>query len=214
MNAFLKKSIYLILFLPFALFLSNCVSDEYDLSDGVNTKMTIGGDSLSVPIGKTKPIVLGDMIDSLGVDLIEKSANGTYSIRVKDSVGVNITAINPVSVNVAPITIQPIATDVADIVFPVIQLDPVTVNSAIDVPVANTNSLNLPVIESSYYDKVTITKPDKVTITKPAGVRGNQNSTTAARSKAAEIQYGPYVFEGGKSVSQSIEKFLKLYKGF
>ena len=196
MNAFLKKSIYLILFLPFALFFSNCVSDEYDLSDGVNTEMTIGGDSLSVPIGKTKPIVLGDMIDSLGVDLIEKSANGTYSIRVKDSVGVNITAINPVSVSVAPITIQPIATNVANIVFPVIQLDPVTVNSAIDVPVANTNSLNLPVIESSYYDKVTITK---------AGVRGNQNSTTAARSKAAEIQYGPYEFEGGKSVSQSID---------
>ncbi len=37
MNAFLKKSIYLILFLPFALFMSNCVSDEYDLTDGVNT---------------------------------------------------------------------------------------------------------------------------------------------------------------------------------
>ncbi|MEA4851323.1 MAG: hypothetical protein VB126_07725 [Paludibacter sp.] len=197
MNAFFKKSIYLILFLPFAFFLSNCVSDEYDLSDGVNTEMTIGGDSLSVPIGKTKPIVLGDMIDSLGVDLIEKSANGTYSIRVKDSVGVNITAINPVSVSVAPITIQPIATNVANIVFPVIQLDPVTVNSAIDVPVANTNSLNLPVIESSYYDKVTITKP--------AGVRGNQNSTTAARSKAAQIQFGPYEVEGGKSVTQSID---------
>ena len=197
MNAFLKKSIYLILFLPFALFLSNCVSDEYDLSDGVNTEMTIGGDSLSVPIGKTKPIVLGDMIDSLGVDLIEKSANGTYSIRVKDSVGVNITAINPVSVNVAPITIQPIATDVADIVFPVIQLNPVAMSSEIKVPVANTDNLKLPVIKSDYYKSVTITKP--------AGVRGNQNSTTAARSKAAEIQYGPYEFEGGKSVSQSID---------
>jgi len=197
MNAFLKKSIYLILFLPFALFLSNCVSDEYDLSDGVNTEMTIGGDSLSVPIGKTKPIILGDMIDSLGVDLIEKSANGTFSIRVKDSVGVNITAINPVSVNVAPITIQPIATDVADIVFPVIQLDPVSISSVIDVPVANTENLKLPVISSSYYDKVTITRP--------SGIRGNQGSTTAARSKAAEIQFGPYEVEGGKSVTQSID---------
>jgi len=47
------------------------VSDEYDTSDGVNTEMTIGGDSLSVPIGKTKPIILGDMIDSLGVDIIK-----------------------------------------------------------------------------------------------------------------------------------------------
>lgn len=197
MNAFLKKSIYLILFLPFALFFSNCVSDEYDLSDGVNTEMTIGGDSLSVPIGKTKPIILGDMIDSLGVDLIEKSTNGTFSIRVNDSVGVNITAINSVSVNVAPITIQPIATDVADIVFPVIQLNPVAISSPVDVPVANTNNLKLPVIESSYYDKVTITKP--------AAIRGSQNSNTAARSKAAEIQFGPYEVEGGKSVTQSID---------
>lgn len=197
MNAFLKKSIYLILFLPFALFLSNCVSDEYDLSDGVNTEMTIGGDSLSLPIGKTKPIILGDMIDSLGVDLIEKSANGTFSIRAKDSVGVNITSINPVNVTVAPITIQPIATNVADIVFPIIQLDPVSINSVIDVPVANTDNLKLPVISSSYYDKVTITKP--------SGIRGNQSSTTAARSKAAEIQFGPYEVEGGKSVTQSID---------
>ena len=200
MNAFFKKSIYLILFLPFAFFLSNCVSDEYDLSDGVNTEMTIGGDSLSVPIGKTKPIVLGDMIDSLGVYLIEKSANGTYSIRVKDSVGVNITAINPVSVNVAPITIQPIATDVADIVFPEIKLNPVAMSSEIKVPYASTKDLTLPEFNdgnSSYYKSVIITKP--------ASVKGNQNSTTAARSKAVEIQYGPYEVEGGKSITQSID---------
>jgi len=71
MNELIKTRIFQILLLSFALFLTNCVSDEYDTSDGVNTEMTIGGDSLSVPIGKTKPIILGDMIDSLGVDIIK-----------------------------------------------------------------------------------------------------------------------------------------------
>lgn len=197
MNAFLKKRIYLILFLPFALFLSNCVSDEFDLSGGINTEMTIGGDSLSVPIGKTKPIVLGEMIDSLGVDILEKSANGDFSIRVKDSVGVEIAAINPVNVSVAPIVIQPIATSVADIVFPVIQLDPVSLNSTIDVPVANTGALDLPVINSSFYKNVAITKP--------SGIKGVQKTSAISKSKAAEIQFGPYQVEGGKSVTQLID---------
>ncbi len=157
--------------------------------------MTIGGDSLSVPLGKTKPIILGDMIDSLDVDIIEKLANGTFSIRVKDSVSVNINAINPVSVTVAPITIQPIATNVADILFPIIQLDPVALSSPIDVPVAKTADLDLPIIDSEYYKNITITKP--------AGVRAKV--AAVSRSKAAEIQYGPYEVEGGKSVTQSID---------
>jgi len=157
MNELIKTRIFQILLLSFALFLTNCVSDEYDTSDGVNTEMTIGGDSLSVPIGKTKPIILGDMIDSLGVDIIKKSENGTYSLRVNDSIDVEISAINPVNVSVSPITIPGINTNVADIIFPVIQFDPVNLNSTINVPVANTDNLDLPGVNSSKNISIVIT---------------------------------------------------------
>ena len=196
MNELTKTRIFQILLLSFALFLTNCVSDEYDTSDGVNTEMTIGGDSLSVPIGKTKPIILGDMIDSLGVDIIKKSENGTYSLRVNDSIDVEISAINPVNVSVSPITIPGINTNVADIIFPVIQFDPVNLNSTINVPVANTDNLDLPGVNSS--------KNISIVITAPAGIKGLNISNSSMRSKSAEITFGPYEAEWNSSVSQDI----------
>ena len=172
------------------------MSDEYDLSDGVNTEITVGGDSLSIPIGKVKPIVLGDMIDSLGADIIKKSENGTYSIRLNDSIDVEISAINPVNVSVSPITIPGINTNVANIIFPVIQFDPVSLNSTVNVPVASTNNLNLPVVNSSYKKSIVITAP--------SGIKGLNKSNTSMRSKSAEITFGPYEAEGGSTVSQDI----------
>lgn len=196
MNKLIKTRIFQILLLSFALFLTNCVSDEYDLSDGVNTEITVGGDSLSIPIGKVKPIVLGDMIDSLGADIIKKSENGTYSIRLNDSIDVEISAINPVNVSVSPITIPGINTNVADIIFPVIQFDPVSLNSTVNVPVANTNNLNLPVVNSSYKKSIVVTAP--------SGIKGLNRTNPSMRSKSAEITFGPYEAEGGSTVSQDI----------
>lgn len=196
MNAITKKRVSLLLLLSLVLLLPNCKTDEYDLSNGINTEMTLGGDSLSMPIGKTKPIVLGDMLDSLNIDLLKKLDDGTYSIRLKDSVGVEISAINPVNVTVNPIVINPIMTNVADIKFPLIQIDPVQMNSKIDVPTASTSELTLPEINSPYYKSVKITLP--------SGVRGLQNSNGSLKSKTTEITFGPYEAEGGQTVSQSI----------
>ena len=158
--------------------------------------MTLGGDSLSMPIGKAKPIVLGEMLDSLNIDLLKKLDDGTYSIRLKDSVGVEISAINPVNVTVNPIVISPIATNVADIKFPLIQINPVLMNSKIDVPTASTGGLNLPTINSTYKKTVTITRP--------SSVRSQQNSNDVLKSKATNITFGPYEAEGGETVTQSI----------
>ena len=196
MNAITKKKVSVLLLLSLVLLLPNCKTDEYDLSNGINTEMTLGGDSLSMPIGKTKPIVLGDMLDSLNIDLLKKLDDGTYSLRLKDSVGVEISAINPVNVSVNPIVISPINTNVADIKFPLIQIDPVQMNSKIEVPTANTNGLTLPAINSSYKKSVTITMP--------SGVRGLQNSNGALKAKNVDITFGPYEAEGGETVTQSI----------
>ena len=67
------------------LLFTGCVTNDFDLSEGINTEITIGGDSLSAPIGSTKPILLGDLIDSLDVDILKKSADGTYAIHMNDS---------------------------------------------------------------------------------------------------------------------------------
>ncbi|MCE5331698.1 MAG: hypothetical protein LLF95_06105 [Bacteroidales bacterium] len=196
MNELIKTRFFQILLLSFALFLTNCVSDEYDLSDGINTEITVGGDSLSIPIGKVKPIVLGEMIDSLGADIIKKSENGTYSLRLNDSIDVEISAINPVNVSVSAITIPGINTNVADIKFPVIQFNPVSLNSTINVPVANTSNLNLPAVNSSYKKSIVVTAP--------SGIKGFNKSNASMRSKSAEITFGPYEAEGTNSVGQNI----------
>ena len=42
--------------------LNGCVTDQYDLSKGLNADITVGGDSLMIPLGTTKKIYLKDLV--------------------------------------------------------------------------------------------------------------------------------------------------------
>lgn len=99
-----KLRIYQILLLGLALTLSNCLTDQYDLSKGVNTDMSVGGDSLSIPLGKTDSIFLGKLINGQNIGVIQKNADGSYSLIMQDSMHVKMDAINPVTFEVIPIS--------------------------------------------------------------------------------------------------------------
>ena len=197
MNELIQKGLYPILSL--FLFLVRCVTDEYDLSEGINTEITIGGDSLSFPIGSTKPILLGDMIDSLGVDILKQSGDGTYSIRMNDSLSVNFNTINPVNITISPISIADITTNVVRIKFPVINFDPISLTTNINVPVASTDGLSLPIISTSHRESTIITAP--------IGVKRQELSGNLKSKKDEAFTFGPYEAEGGSSISQSIPTY-------
>jgi hypothetical protein len=128
-----------ILLFVFALTLSNCVTDEYDLSK-LNTEISVGGDSLSFPIGQTDTIMLKKLLgDSISV----LTANdGKYSLKIKDSLNVKLDAVQPVSFSIAGITIPPITQSFASVQFPTFQFNPIAISSDLplkDLAIANKN---------------------------------------------------------------------------
>ena len=133
-----KMRIPQILLFVFALTLSNCVTDEYDLSKGLNKDITVGGDSLSFPIGQTDTIklkkLLGDSISVLTAN------NGKYALNIKDSLKVKMDAVQPVSFSIAGISIPPISQSFASVQFPTFQFNPIAISSALplkDLSIAN-----------------------------------------------------------------------------
>jgi len=138
MVAYRKMRIYQILLLVLALTLSNCMTDEYDLSKGLNTNISVGGDSLSFPIGQTDTIklkkLLGDSITVLTAN------NGKYALNLKDSLSVKLDAVQPVSFSIAGISIPPITQSFASVQFPTFQFNPISISSDLplkDLTIAN-----------------------------------------------------------------------------
>ena len=127
--------IYQILLLVLALTLSNCMTDEYNLSKGLNTDMTLGGDSLSIPLLKDS-ISLGKLITTNDSSLIKKNPlDGSYSISMKDSMTPQkIDSIPRVSFNIAAITIPDIVTNFATVKFPTIENITSTVSTSLPIP--------------------------------------------------------------------------------
>ena len=54
---------------------TECRRNDYDMSKGVNLEITVGGDSLTIPLGSLKPVTLGAIIDEQSVDILKKSEN-------------------------------------------------------------------------------------------------------------------------------------------
>lgn len=148
MTAIRQMKLYQIILIILAFTLSNCMSDDYNLKDGVNTDMSLGGDSLSFPIGKTKKILLGSLVDKQSVDILKKSLNGDYLLQVKDSMNVKVDAIKPVDFTIAPISIAPINTTLADVRIPSFTIDPINMSSDLPIPHVDFSTFEVPKINS------------------------------------------------------------------
>lgn len=61
----------------------------YDLDDTLDTEMTLFGEGITVPLGKTKPIRVDSLLALAGEenqDFLTLAKDGTYSIRLEDSI--------------------------------------------------------------------------------------------------------------------------------
>lgn len=94
-----KSRISIILLFCTVLSFTNCIDDEYDLSSGINTEMSVGGDSLSFPIIQTTKIFLDSMMNGQDIDMLERMDDGTYSFQVKDSMLMTVAKITPVTLS-------------------------------------------------------------------------------------------------------------------
>ena len=195
MTSFLKLRFYQFLLIILACTLSNCVSDDYNLKDGVNTDMTLGGDSLTFPIGETKKILLGKLLDGQNIDILKLSQSGAYLFQISDSMQVKVNAIDPVNFTIAPITIAPITTNLADVKIPSFQISPININSALPIPFVDLSTFTLPAINSTNdYNKP---------------LSGASSTKKLAKSSYSgeslnPITVGPVEIQASQTISQSI----------
>lgn len=134
------------------LLLFSCVNHDFDLSDGVNTQMTVGGDSLSLPIGKINPILLKTLIDSMGISIIEKTSDDDLTINIQGSNEINIGTIEPVILHFDPIKISGSRVEISDIKFPVLTIPEISYDTIVNIPSVsiNTQNLDLPEVNERF----------------------------------------------------------------
>ena len=158
MTSFKKLKMKSILILLFSLAFTACVTDDYDLNKGINTDISVGGDSLTLTIAKTNKILLGSIVDQASLDILKKSSNGGYSLQIKDSTGVSINALNPVSFSIAPIAINPINTNLASVSIPSFNINPITIASNLPFPTIDISTIVLPSMNESYIKTIDLSK--------------------------------------------------------
>jgi hypothetical protein len=171
-------NILLLLVLVFTL--SNCVSNDYDLKKGINTDMTIGGDSLSLPIGKTNQILLGSLLDKQNLDILTKSSSGGYSLQFKDSTGFPVDVLSPVNFSIAPISI-PLTTSVASIVIPSFTISPINISSNLPFPTIDFSSINV--------DPINSISSKQINLSNPSSVKKQLTSNNSLKSKSVKNDY-------------------------
>ena len=64
----------------------SCVDERYDLKNGLSTVMSLGGDSLTIPLGSTDSIKLSDFLDPEDIEMLKVMENGGYGLTMKDSI--------------------------------------------------------------------------------------------------------------------------------
>jgi len=196
MITFRKKRIYQVLLLVLTLTLSNCMTDEYDLSKGLNTDMTLGGDSLALPIGKTDSIFLGSIITTNDTSMLKQLDDGTYSLEMKDSIPTQSLPVIPkVEFSIAPITIAAISPNIETINFPSFQFPAVSIESdPLPIPEISISTFNVPTIDKSYTYPATLKQPII-----PSGVPSKSKSQSQL-----DIPIDPITISQNQEIPQSL----------
>jgi hypothetical protein len=86
MNIPIKTALRLLIIVSAAHLINSCQDPMYDLSKGINTEITIGGDSLTIPIGTTDTIRLKDFLSTDDLEFLEIMEDGGYGLRIADSI--------------------------------------------------------------------------------------------------------------------------------
>lgn len=184
---------FILLFVSFFLF-TNCVSDDYNLSKGINTDISIGGDSLSFPLGSTQKIYLDSLLKGQNLDILTK-IDSIYSIHLKDSMQLKINSISPVSFSIVPIVIPPISTSFTDVKIPDFQFNTIDIESLLPIPQVTVDPNMVKPINESYSHEFSIT-------TLPTQIK--KYTTSQFKTKTDTYVVGPYEYTIATTINQPL----------
>ena len=79
--------------------LASCVDGRYDLANKeIATDVKIEGNQIALPFGDLKSIVLDSILDISEIEILEKNADGVYSIALSDTMAPFETSIDPINI--------------------------------------------------------------------------------------------------------------------
>lgn len=134
----------------------SCVDNNYDLNKEICTDVKIEGNRISVPFGNLKAITLDSIVDVDDVDILEKGADGMYSISKEDSISPVEVDVDPVKLNVDPME-HSVEIDFESVEIDSVHIDAVPIEPAIfSTPDISLDELNekLPTLSSSVYTRI------------------------------------------------------------
>ena len=76
--------------------LCSCVNDKYDLNMDISKDVKIEGNKITLPFGSLKAITLDSLIDVKDIDVLEKDADGGYSITKGDTIETITKTVDPI----------------------------------------------------------------------------------------------------------------------
>lgn len=83
---FIQFKAFQVLILFSVLLLTHACQDPmYDLNKGIDTEISVGGDSLAIPLGFEDSIFLRDFLDPEDIDFLEIMEDGGYGFSLSDS---------------------------------------------------------------------------------------------------------------------------------
>ncbi len=181
MTPFRKVRLNIILVFSLIISLPSCINESYDLSNGINTEMSIGGDSLALPILQKTYIYLDSMMNSQDIEMLRRLQDGTYSLHLNDSMQIKMNNLSPVTLSIDPINIAPINTAFASLKLPVFQFNPISFQSPISIPNIDLDKDLLQPINASYTQDF------------PINIQSNiRKFSTTNSAKAANYKIGPF----------------------
>ena len=131
--------------------ISSCVDKRYDLvNKEITTDVKIEGNTIALPVGNLKAIVLDSLIDLDKIEILDKNDKGIYSISMDDSISVK-EGIDPITLNIDPIRhevgIDFEEVNVNDVHIAAVNVDPATFKT----PTISLQELNdqLPTLSSA-----------------------------------------------------------------
>ena len=148
-----KKTLFALLLVIIS-FCTSCVDNNYDLlNKEIATDVKIEKNKVALPVGGLKAVLLDSLIDVNEIEMLEKAADGVYSITLDSTISVN-ESIEPITLNIDSIGYS-IPVDFQKANIKNVSIDSVGVTSIISSPRISVDELNdsLPTLHSEVLDK-------------------------------------------------------------
>lgn len=158
-----KKSLIALILIASSL-VTSCVDKNYDLANKeITTDVKLEGETIALPVGGLKPVVLDSLIDVNEIDMLVKDANGVYAISMEDSIAVE-EEIEAITLDIDPFEYSHSIEDFGRADVESVHIDEKSVSTNINTPTISVNDLNeyLPHLSDSFSKSIDIPGLDAI----------------------------------------------------